>query len=110
LFHDDEGRPVRLNGLIWDITERKLMEEERERLVLQLQEALAKVRTLSGLLPICAYCKKIRNDEGYWEQIEAYIHEHSEAQFTHGVCPDCYKKLQAELGKLRKSDRIEKIA
>jgi PAS domain S-box-containing protein len=97
LFCDDKGQAVRLNGLVWDITERKRLEEEREKLVRQLREALANVKTLSGLLPICSYCKKIRDDEGYWQQIEAYIHQHSLAQFSHGICPDCYKKARAEL-------------
>jgi hypothetical protein len=76
-----------------DITDRKRFEREQERLILELQQALAKVRTLSGLLPICANCKNIRDDKGYWIQIEAYIHEHSEADFTHGICPQCKKVL-----------------
>lgn len=58
-----------------------------------LRSALAQVKKLSGLLPICAVCKKIRDDKGYWQQIESYISEHSEALFSHGVCPDCAKKL-----------------
>jgi PAS domain S-box-containing protein len=76
-----------------DITERKQAEEEREKLIAQLQEALNKVKTLSGLLPICAACKKIRDDKGYWNELETYIRAHSEAKFTHGICPDCAKKL-----------------
>jgi len=63
----------------------------------QLEDALAKVRTLSGLLPICASCKQIRNDRGYWQQVDLYIAEHSEATFTHGICPDCGHKLYPEL-------------
>jgi len=63
----------------------------------KLEEALAKVKTLSGLLPICASCKKIRDDKGYWNQIEGYIRDHSEAQFSHGICPECAKKLYPEL-------------
>jgi hypothetical protein len=62
----------------------------------QLQDALAKVKTLSGLLPICASCKKIRDDQGYWNQIETYVQQHSGAQFTHGICPDCIQKLYSE--------------
>ncbi len=81
-----------LTGMILDITERKKAEEERERLILELKEALAKIKTLSGMLPICAWCKKIRDDTGYWRQIESYIRDHSEAEFTHGICPDCAKK------------------
>jgi hypothetical protein len=76
-----------------DITDRKIAEVERERLIVQLQEALANVKTLSGLLPICAWCKKVRDDQGYWKQIEKYIEVHSDASFSHGVCPDCAKKL-----------------
>ena len=69
---------------------------EMERMLGQLQEALEKVKLLSGFLPICASCKKIRDDTGYWHQIESYIKEHSEAEFSHGICPDCAKKLYPE--------------
>jgi DNA-binding response OmpR family regulator len=61
--------------------------------VRELEGALAKVKQLQGLLPICAYCKKIRDDHNYWQQVEAYISSHSEAQFTHGICPDCHERL-----------------
>jgi hypothetical protein len=71
--------------------------QEKEQLITELQEALAKVKTLSGLLPICASCKKIRDDRGYWNRIEAYIGKHSDAQFSHGICPDCAKKLYPDL-------------
>jgi YesN/AraC family two-component response regulator len=71
----------------------KQQNEERERLIRELQDALATVKKLSGLIPICASCKKIRDDSGYWNQIELYIREHSEAEFTHGLCPDCAKQL-----------------
>jgi PleD family two-component response regulator len=67
--------------------------KEKEKLIGELQEALAKVKTLSGLLPICSSCKKIRDDKGYWNQIETYIRERSEADFTHGICPKCAKML-----------------
>ena len=80
-------------GIIRDITERKRAEEEREKLIQELKETLAKVRTLSGLVPICASCKKIRDDKGYWNQIESYIQKHSMAEFSHGICPECAKKL-----------------
>ena len=76
--------------------ERKQLENEKERLIRELQESLAKVKILSGLLPICASCKKIRDDKGYWNQVETYLIEHSEAQFTHGICPECGKKLYPE--------------
>lgn len=72
-------------------------EEEKERLIIELQEALASVKTLSGLLPICASCKKIRNDDGYWTLVETYVSQHSDAEFSHGICPDCGKKLYGDL-------------
>jgi PAS domain-containing protein len=79
-----------------EVAERKRVEEEREKVISQLQLALAHVKKLSGLLPICASCKKIRDDRGYWLQVEEYIHDHSEAQFSHGLCPECAKKLYPE--------------
>jgi hypothetical protein len=75
---------------------RQGMEVEHQRLQAErsaLQEALSKVRQLSGMLPICASCKKVRDDQGYWTQIEAYISQHSEAEFSHGICPDCGDNL-----------------
>lgn len=72
---------------------RRMVEEEREKLVNELQESLTKVKKLSGLLPICSSCKKIRDDKGYWNQVESYIRNYSEVEFTHGICPDCLRKL-----------------
>ncbi len=63
----------------------------------KLQEAFAEVRTLQGFLPICAHCKKIRNDQGYWQQIESYIRQHSAAEFSHGICPDCLREHYSDL-------------
>jgi PAS domain S-box-containing protein len=76
-----------------DITERKQAEKEREELIEKLTDALAEVRTLSGLLPICSSCKKIRDDKGYWKQIEEYFYSHSDVRFSHGLCPDCMAKF-----------------
>ena len=73
--------------------------DERNRFIHQLQEALSKVKTLSGLLPICSSCKKIRDDKGYWNQIEDYIREHSPANFSHSICPECTKRLYPEFHK-----------
>ena len=87
-----EGSIVGYQGIIRDITKLKRAQEERERIISELQEALAKVKTLSGLLPICAHCKRVRDDQGYWNQIEAYIRDHSEAEFSHCICPECMKK------------------
>lgn len=80
-----------------DISERIRAAEEREKLVAQLQDTLANVKTLRGLVPICANCKKIRDDQGYWHAVELYVREHSEAEFTHGICPDCMRKLYGDL-------------
>jgi PAS domain S-box-containing protein len=93
------GRIEGSSTIARDITRRKQAEQEREELLASLQDALAKVKTLSGMLPICASCKKIRNDEGYWERIETYIREHSDATFSHGLCPDCAKKLYPQFYK-----------
>ncbi|NTV12569.1 MAG: hypothetical protein HGA96_01330 [Desulfobulbaceae bacterium] len=82
------------------------LEELVEKRTAELQEATAKVKVLSGFLPICAACKKIRDDKGYWNQIESYIRDHSEAEFTHGICPDCVEKLYPEL-KLSKRSQPE---
>ena len=79
-----------------DITDRKRQEKERLRLIEELTAALRHVKTLNGLLPICASCKKIRNDGGYWEQVETYIRSRSNAEFTHGICPDCVRLLYPE--------------
>jgi PAS domain S-box-containing protein len=95
-INGDNG-PVKLRGFMLDITERKLAEQERERLILELQDALNNIKALKGLLPICAWCKKIRNDSGYWQQVELYIQEHSDATFTHGMCPECRATLEKEL-------------
>jgi PAS domain S-box-containing protein len=84
-------------GIFEDITERVLIEKDRERLIDELQNALAKVKKLSGFLPICASCKRIRDDQGYWNQIETYISEHSEIDFSHGICPECAKKIYKDL-------------
>lgn len=83
--------------LIIEIDERKRAEIEKEKLISDLQIALSEVKKLSGLLPICSSCKNIRDDKGYWNQIESYIHEHSEAEFSHSICPECAKKLYPDL-------------
>jgi hypothetical protein len=94
---DDKGNVVQMIEYSIDITDRKLAEQERERLITDLQSALNRVKQLSGFIPICASCKNIRNDKGYWQKIEQYISEHSDAQFSHSICLDCAKKLYPEL-------------
>lgn len=96
ILHNKRGRVTGRLILLRDITLRKEMEREREKLVQELQDTLAHVKTLRGLLPICANCKKIRDDDGYWHQVEVYIHDHSEAEFSHGICPECKTKLYPE--------------
>jgi PAS domain S-box-containing protein len=99
--------PVRENGKVMSVlaigtefTARKRAENERERLIVELRDALEKVKTLSGLLPICASCKNVRDDQGYWRRIEGYISERSGAEFSHGLCPMCAKELHAKLDEL----------
>ncbi len=93
-----DGNIVVLRGSFQDITDRKRLEFERERLISELKQSLAEVKTLKGMIPICASCKKIRDDKGFWEQIESYILSHSDARFTHGICPECMKKLYPDFG------------
>jgi len=81
-----------------DFTERKRAQQERESLTREREEALATVKTLHGLLPICSSCKKVRNDAGYWEQIESYVRSHTDAEFSHGICPECMKRLYPGFG------------
>lgn len=90
-IRNSDGQIVGISTIAHDIAERKQAEREREGLVSELQKALAEVKTLSGLLPICAHCKKVRDDKGYWNQIEIYVRERSNANFTHSVCPECAK-------------------
>jgi len=84
-------------GIARDITARKQAEEEREEMISKLQEAFDSIKTLKGLLPICANCKKIRDDKGYWNQIEAYVRDHSDAEFSHSICPDCAEILYSDI-------------
>jgi PAS domain S-box-containing protein len=91
--------PIKMQGKTYtigidrDVTKQRQTDAEREKLITELQNALADIKTLSGLVPICSNCKKIRDDKGYWTQVEAYIQERSQARFSHGICPDCMKKL-----------------
>ena len=82
------------------LQQRRRVEEEREKLIVQLQDALASVKTLTGLLPICAWCKKIRDDNGYYTSVEQYIESHLDAKVTHGICQECEVKLREELARV----------
>ena len=101
----DDGKPLRVVGTHTDVTARKEAELENQRLLGELREALDNVQVLSGLLPICAWCKKIRDDKGYWNQIENYVRDHSEAEFSHSICPDCAAKLYGDFVMKNKKDK-----
>jgi PAS domain-containing protein len=103
-FRDAGGNLLGIVESFQNISDRIKAENAKAELIDDLQEALDKVNLLGGLLPICASCKKIRDDKGYWNQIETYIRDHSEAEFSHGICPDCAKKLYPEF-----YDRVDKI-
>ena len=93
-----DGKVAAVTVISKDINELKLAEFERDKIIFELQAALQDIKTLKGLIPICAWCKNIRNDKGYWQKIESYISEHSEADFTHGICEKCLKKVSEEEG------------
>jgi len=93
---DGNGKVVGAAILAVDITERKQAEEERKKMIQELSETLAQVRSLRGLLPICASCKKIRDEKGHWEALETYISGHSQAEFSHSICPSCARRLYPE--------------
>jgi PAS domain S-box-containing protein len=94
---NETGKPRFVLLAIEDITDRRKAEEERERLIAELQQALDEIKTLRGIIPICAYCKKIRDDQGYWNQLEQYIRDRSEAEFSHGICPDCDLEIRKKM-------------
>ncbi|HEX3625511.1 MAG TPA: PAS domain S-box protein [Verrucomicrobiae bacterium] len=96
-------------GIFRDISERKKHEQEREHLITQLKSALAEVKTLSGMIPICAWCKSVRSDTGYWESVEQYVRHHSDADFSHGVCPTCAARFKDEIKRAnQKSEALSK--
>jgi PAS domain S-box-containing protein len=92
-----DGKIAGYQGIIRDISGWKRAEREREKLIRELQEALANIQMLRGLLPICPSCKKIRDDKGYWNQMESYIQNHTIAELTRSICPECLKKLCPDL-------------
>lgn len=91
-----DGTTLRV-GVMRDITDRKAIEEQRDRLVDELREALANVKTLRGFIPVCAACHKVRDDQGYWQAVEQFVRDHTDAQFSHGLCPDCSPKYFPEI-------------
>lgn len=99
LVRSEDGQPLYFVSQIQDITERKQHEAEREKLISELREALAEVKTLSGMIPICGWCKNVRNDQGYWSTVENYVRTHTGVTFSHGMCPDCAKKFKEDVQK-----------
>ncbi len=95
------GRIIGTSMIARDIGDRKQQEEQSQQLIGELREALTRVKALSGLLPICACCKKIRDDQGYWTQVELFVMAHSQAEFTHGICPDCESQYRQRLAAAR---------
>lgn len=96
MLRDEQGKPAFYMAVKEDITMRRALEEERERLIAELQDSLDNIKTLKGLVPICSSCKNIRDDKGYWQQVEVYVKEHTEADFSHGLCEECAQKLYPE--------------
>ncbi len=88
-----EGLKATTLALEEEVAQRRAAEDEKEKLIAELRQALSEVKQLGGLLPICAHCKKIRDDQGYWQRLETYIHTHTDANFSHGICPDCIKEI-----------------
>lgn len=97
LIYDVKNQPLYIVSQMIDISARKQGEWERERLIEQLSEALDSVKVLQGLLPICSGCKKIRDDRGYWNQLEGYIQRYTDVHFSHGICPHCVQKLYPDI-------------
>lgn len=90
----DAGQAIRgVVGVALDLTERSRAEAERERMIEELQAALDRVKMLSGLIPICSHCKAVRNDKGYWQQVDAFMRDYSNAKLSHAICPECARKL-----------------
>lgn len=105
---DDKGKPLRMSGTHTDITDRKKIEEERDKLVESLQKALSEIKTLRGILPICSFCKKVRDDKGYWEQVDVYLQRYSEADISHSICPECMKEhYSVEYEEIEKDKNVE---
>jgi len=97
LVNDKNNNPLFVIGIVEDITERKLAEDGKERLIAELQNAFDEIKVLRGIIPICSHCRQIRDDEGFWNNVENYIEQHTDAKFSHGVCPDCQRKYYPDI-------------
>ncbi len=94
---DENGDIIHSRSVWRDITKRKQAEKERDELINELQDALKEIKILKGILPFCSFCKKIRDDKGYWEKVDVYINRYSQADISHSVCPDCAKKYYPDI-------------
>ncbi len=101
VVRDQAGRPMNYMAVKEDITLRKALEEEREAIIAELQQALENIRTLKGLIPVCAGCKRIRNDSGYWQQVDEYLRQNTDSEISHGLCEECARRLYPDLYKDR---------
>jgi len=96
-LRDNEGRIIGASKIARDITVERDNMLAQNALIERLQNALAEIKTLRGLLPVCMHCKKIRDDQGFWQQMEAYFHRHTNVEFSHGLCPDCFQEHHNKL-------------
>jgi PAS domain S-box-containing protein len=96
-IRDANGNIVQGRSILRDISEQKQLKEERENLIQHLQDALNEIKALRGILPICSFCKRVRDDQGYWERVDIYLQKHSLADISHGICPECTKKHYPEV-------------
>ena len=103
-FHRDELRARVGVGAQMLLLQKSLAERVKE-----LEQALSQVKQLQGMLPICSYCKKIRNDQNYWQRVEGYISDHADVEFSHGICPDCHSRVMDELAETRKAKEQERL-
>ena len=104
-YYNRKGEIAGIIESFLDITERKKIETKRDNLIKKLNKAASEIKTLKGILPLCSYCKKIRDDKGYWEQVDTYIHANTDADISHGICPDCLKKHFPEHYEAMKKDK-----
>jgi hypothetical protein len=93
----EAGKPICRQSALIDITEKRIAEIEREDLLTKLHMALAEIKTLNGLIPICTYCGKVRNDKNYWQDLEKYMREKLNSKFSTSICPDCFQSVKSRL-------------
>jgi PAS domain S-box-containing protein len=108
-IRDKSGQLCGFAKVTRDVTKQKRNDEEREKIIAELQSVLGQVKTLSGLIPICGWCKSVRSDAGYWQSVEQYVLAHSAANFSHGMCPDCATKFRADLAKTKSASTVPSV-